>query len=496
MQSLTTKTFYAMKKTILSILLLVAFMPLTAAQPDSVIRDTVTHRYERFYYNSWYDTCPYFLDSGMVITTHVFGRVYHSNRFYTPHPIAVKGLAATVLMEEDLPPINPAFEWYYSPDHGFQPEFLTLWQDTGWAFGLLAAPLRVDTAIPRVIRIPLSGRDTSRHILCYLYEVYFDKPVIVDSIFAVGGTDNSLSLVYSEEYHTTFIYWKRWNYAIVTDKTILGPEDMVNYCQNPYPAIGINSETGRYSTHDSPEREWGPLFAIVDFYNLDVQSSDSLRGSVQGGGRFSDQTHVSFSASPEPGFYLRRWSDGDTHLHRTILLTQDTLFTAHFTDSIPFTVSAQPDRMFQGHVTGGGTYWLNDTAHLSAIPNERYRFIGWDDGDTANPRSAVITQDTAFTALFEWDDQHEGIAVPGKDEEGQQLFTLTPNPAHGSVTVTLAVQPSNATLTLADASGRELLTLKATAPTLAIPLAPYPAGTYFLTLRTPDAASTQRLVVK
>ena len=37
---------------------------------------------------------------------------------------------------------------------------------------------------------------------------------------------------------------------------------------------------------------------------------------------------------------------------------------------------------------------------ISAIPNEGYHFTQWNDGNTENPRSITITQDTTFTAEF------------------------------------------------------------------------------------------------
>ena len=51
-------------------------------------------------------------------------------------------------------------------------------------------------------------------------------------------------------------------------------------------------------------------------------------------------------------------------------------------------------------------------------------------------------------------------------------------------------------MTLTDAAGRELLNTKVTTLNFQLPISQYPAGTYFLTLRTPDTSSTQRLVIK
>lgn len=55
---------------------------------------------------------------------------------------------------------------------------------------------------------------------------------------------------------------------------------------------------------------------------------------------------------------------------------------------------------FNGSVTGEGTYYMDSTATLSAIPNEHYHFTQWSDGNTDNPREIVVTQDTTLTAAF------------------------------------------------------------------------------------------------
>ena len=43
----------------------------------------------------------------------------------------------------------------------------------------------------------------------------------------------------------------------------------------------------------------------------------------------------------------------------------------------------------------------NDTAIFHAEPNPLYEFIGWSDGNTDNPRTLVLTQDTSLVAHFE-----------------------------------------------------------------------------------------------
>ena len=43
-------------------------------------------------------------------------------------------------------------------------------------------------------------------------------------------------------------------------------------------------------------------------------------------------------------------------------------------------------------------------ATLTAIPNEGYHFVLWNDGIKTNPRTIVLTQDTTFTAIFAEDE--------------------------------------------------------------------------------------------
>lgn len=89
----------------------------------------------------------------------------------------------------------------------------------------------------------------------------------------------------------------------------------------------------------------------------------------------------------------------------------------------------------------------------------------------------------------------EGIHTQA--ERGPQ-FVITPNPAKDKVVVTLLppTNPSDCTLTLADAGGREMLRFARPEAQLQIDLTPLPAGLYLVTLTTPQGSSTQKLVVE
>ena len=93
-----------------------------------------------------------------------------------------------------------------------------------------------------------------------------------------------------------------------------------------------------------------------------------------------------------------RWSDGNTDNPRLITITQDTVFTAEFADDP--TLAVVPSDDSRGYGYGGGQFKPNTSVEISAYPNVGYHFTQWNDGNTDNPRTIVLTCDTTFTAEF------------------------------------------------------------------------------------------------
>ena len=68
--------------------------------------------------------------------------------------------------------------------------------------------------------------------------------------------------------------------------------------------------------------------------------------------------------------------------------------------AVNFTVTAISSSTTMGTVTGGGTYSAGTSVTLSAVANAGYRFTGWNDGSTENPRSVTVTSNVTYTASF------------------------------------------------------------------------------------------------
>ena len=153
----------------------------------------------------------------------------------------------------------------------------------------------------------------------------------------------------------------------------------------------------------------GPATYTAEFvqrqqYTLTLVASPSSAGSVSqsGDGTYYEGDLISISATPNDGYLLRRWNDNETASPRTIALSTNSTYTAYF-EAIPiWQLTVSVNNAAWGTVSQSAASVLEtESATISATPNEGYRFIGWNDGVSTNPRTVRLTQNTTFTAMFE-----------------------------------------------------------------------------------------------
>lgn len=133
-------------------------------------------------------------------------------------------------------------------------------------------------------------------------------------------------------------------------------------------------------------------------------------GTISGGGKYIKGESCCLFVTPNYGYNFTQWSDGSTENPRTVIVTQDTTFTAEFAKNI-YTISTQAEN---GSVIGAGNYEYLTTVQLTAIPNEGYEFVNWSNGITDNPYTFIVEQNIELTANFKkietgWQDIHNGI---------------------------------------------------------------------------------------
>jgi len=82
-------------------------------------------------------------------------------------------------------------------------------------------------------------------------------------------------------------------------------------------------------------------------------------------------------------------------------LNIDDIFVGVDSTVITFNISGSANYPERGTVTGTGSYNNLSVCTISANANYGYHFTGWDDGNTDNPRTITLTQDTQFVAMFD-----------------------------------------------------------------------------------------------
>ncbi|MBQ3990633.1 MAG: InlB B-repeat-containing protein, partial [Bacteroidales bacterium] len=136
----------------------------------------------------------------------------------------------------------------------------------------------------------------------------------------------------------------------------------------------------------------------IDQHTIMVETADTEMGTVSESGTYDYGTEIQISAMANDGFRFIAWNDGDTYNPRTITVTQDSTFTANFIALHTITVLSADEEM--GTATGTGVYDENSEIQISATPADHYHFVQWTDGNTDNPRTITVVEDSTFTAEF------------------------------------------------------------------------------------------------
>lgn len=112
-----------------------------------------------------------------------------------------------------------------------------------------------------------------------------------------------------------------------------------------------------------------------------------------------DNDTAVIEALPRDGYQFAQWSDGNADNPRTIIVDNTLTLTAIFEPLTTYQLTVKYDSK-QGYVAGVGEYYPNEEATLTVTPLGGYRFSQWSDGNTDNPRTIVMTQDTTLEAIF------------------------------------------------------------------------------------------------
>lgn len=230
---------------------------------------------------------------------------------------------------------------------------------------------------------------------------------------------------------------------------------------------------------------------VINYHSVTVEC-DAARGTVESthtGSGVEEGTNVTVTAHSAAGYRFVCWTDAagqqvSASNPYTFTLIQDVHLVAEF---VPFTytVTAAADNPNSGTVAGAGTYDYNTTATLTATAYEGHRFVAWHDGNTDNPRTVVVTSDSAFTAYFE---------TVGIDAVAEDAVTLYPNPA--TTTVTLSGLTPGTEVQVVDMQGRTISEFRIKNSKFEADVSRYARGTYFVRIVGGENTSVRKLILK
>ena len=357
-----------MKKNALTVALMLA-AGMACAQPQYNIADTLGRLPHRCYTPEWYADCPMFQDTdnyyGLLFGTdylyatlrpHTCPKQY-VNEYYVDGQIEIKGMMCLV-----LPEMAPMSGTEIPPGAARAPEWLTLLQGgamhpaTGNLFPremTIVDSLRWDTVQPYLVRLPRfdGAIADSDHFLFYAYEVYFPTPVVIDSVFYIAGS--SYSNTYVDETHTT--------------------DDGVVHIHH----------------YEHYPTQYGAIAPVLP----QGGGGDACRFCTTKRNRmFTADDGLVWTPS---NWYMVAWHPYSYFRERFRQITGP-MFA--IVDMYTMTVnSSDPEA---GSVSGGGEYPRLSTATISAQPAPGHTFLGWNDGNTDNPRTIQMTSDVRLVALF------------------------------------------------------------------------------------------------
>ncbi len=145
-------------------------------------------------------------------------------------------------------------------------------------------------------------------------------------------------------------------------------------------------------------------------------------------------TDVDIAATAATGYHFVEWSDGDANSSRTITVTDNVVLTAIFAcDQVRLAYGDAENGTVSGADTG--MYDLGSKVTFYAEASENYHFAGWQDNNTDNPRTVVLSTDSTFTPSFSIDqytvttNMVNGTVTDGGTYDYGTALTLTATPA-------------------------------------------------------------------
>ena len=392
-----------------------------------------------FYFNRIFATSTVF-DRQVTVTGLAIAGVYNSrddNFNHRGNPAKVWGVLATVNGDD----------YSHATVHYTRPRIIQSRWPTNCNY---------DSCYINVRYTSFCSNDTEKIDEVYgAYLLYFDEPITISdtvylSMFATDYQDTTDFIAFCVEETPYCLGLQNWPWKVIAfDLDSAHNPTFVQYTHGVYRSLIC------------------PIFTVPD---TDSFSCPEVEG-FGFAGMMAGSPVFAWDTAAEHGLYQLAYGPYDMPLDSLRIAETGGRYIELFDNSLSQDVYYQARLRAQCHHRCP----IHDTVMWTAWTDPVYFYTGNQMPDTTHHS------------------EPEGIAEAG----GQAAFVLAPNPAHGSMTLTLEGMPADGTvLTIHDGAGREVLRRVLSERVTRIETEGWAAGVYTVTVSTPRGMTTRRLSVE
>jgi uncharacterized repeat protein (TIGR02543 family) len=168
----------------------------------------------------------------------------------------------------------------------------------------------------------------------------------------------------------------------------------------------IVSTEATYMFQVTTDAIYTATFTPIPQYTITTIAEPTWGGTVIGGGQYYAGVICNLHATPAMGYQFENWKTNgavfSTEQDCSFEVTSNATYTACFREATAstYTIITEVYPEETGTVIGGGSYEAGSSVELTAIPNEGYDFVRWQDGISDNPRTITVTGNATYTAYF------------------------------------------------------------------------------------------------
>ena len=174
-------------------------------------------------------------------------------------------------------------------------------------------------------------------------------------------------------------------------------------------------------------------------YTVTIQSEDEIKGSAYGSATAIYKSTIEIGAVANYGYHFEKWSDDNTDNPRQYVIEDNITLIAQFA---PDTFMVHNYEGEGGYTTGGGAFPYMSEITITAVANEGYDFVYWEDGVTTDvTRTLTVSGEIYLQPYFQ--SKTYNVTILSEDESKGSVDYSGTNQFKYNQSVTIHAYPNN-----------------------------------------------------